>query len=282
MLLTTIQTISNRWNYLDDEFIPFLDPLGLARYMQVATAVATALWLLILDAQRRATYRRLSLESRDRGSLAMPLAKEFADGKLLWLNVGLPREVPWGDKTVRTAIRKAPVEGRRFVGKLNLEGDAQTDLAGNGGEQHAADRIHLEMFGARESVARDAAQLDLSPHLPAGPTGSGAVISFARSGISVAWNPQFSSLLELGEACDVPVRWSGQTGVRDACITGLIGGSIHYLPQPIERLLDGNVLVCCSRPEANGTLIDPKRHIQIREERECQHQKPATFQLTEV
>ena len=50
--------------------------------------------------------------------------------RLLSVNVGLPRDVTWNGKTVRTAIWKNPVEGRRMVCKLNLVGDAQGDLAG--------------------------------------------------------------------------------------------------------------------------------------------------------
>ena len=57
--------------------------------------------------------------------------------RLLSLNVGLPRDITWNGKTVRTAIWKFPVEGRRMVRKLNIEGDAQADLAGHGGEQRA-------------------------------------------------------------------------------------------------------------------------------------------------
>src|SRR5215475_922481 len=57
--------------------------------------------------------------------------------RLLSLNVGLPRDITWNGKTVRTAIWKFSVEGRRMVRKLNIEGDAQGDLAGHGGEQRA-------------------------------------------------------------------------------------------------------------------------------------------------
>jgi MOSC domain-containing protein YiiM len=57
--------------------------------------------------------------------------------RLLSLNVGLPREITWKGQTVRTAIWKVPVTGRRMVRKLNIEGDAQADLAGHGGEQRA-------------------------------------------------------------------------------------------------------------------------------------------------
>jgi MOSC domain-containing protein YiiM len=53
------------------------------------------------------------------------------------INVGLPRDVKWRGKTVRTAIWKQPVNGRVLVTRLNLIGDAQADLSGHGGEQRA-------------------------------------------------------------------------------------------------------------------------------------------------
>jgi len=57
--------------------------------------------------------------------------------RLLSVNVGLPREIEWRGKTVRTAIRKDPVQGRRIVRRVNIDGDGQGDLAGHGGEQRA-------------------------------------------------------------------------------------------------------------------------------------------------
>jgi hypothetical protein len=47
--------------------------------------------------------------------------------RLLSVNVGLPRDVTWNSKTVRTAIWKSPVEGRRMARKLDIDGDAQGD-----------------------------------------------------------------------------------------------------------------------------------------------------------
>jgi MOSC domain-containing protein YiiM len=47
--------------------------------------------------------------------------------------VGLPREIEWKAKVVRTSIFKVPVQGRVRVGKLNLEGDQQSDLSVHGG-----------------------------------------------------------------------------------------------------------------------------------------------------
>jgi ferredoxin len=89
------------------------------------------------------------------------------------------------------------------------------------------------------------------PHLPAEPVGTGPLVSFARSGLNVRWDPAFQSLLEMAEACDVPVRWSCGTGVCHNCETALIGGDVSYRPDPVEPPADGNALICCSRPQGD-------------------------------
>jgi ferredoxin-NADP reductase/MOSC domain-containing protein YiiM len=114
--------------------------------------------------------------------------------------------------------------------------------------------VHTEIFGSLEATTPGMAKVVHTPHLPQGAPGSGPPVSFARSGITAAWDPKFESLLELAEACDVPVRWSCRTGVCHTCMTGLIGGSIIYNPEPLERPAPGNVLVCCSQPNAGVTL----------------------------
>jgi len=57
--------------------------------------------------------------------------------KLLSINVGLPREVEWRGKVVRTSIFKAPVPGRVRVSSLNVQGDRQSDLSVHGGADKA-------------------------------------------------------------------------------------------------------------------------------------------------
>jgi ferredoxin-NADP reductase/MOSC domain-containing protein YiiM len=117
-----------------------------------------------------------------------------------------------------------------------------------------AGNVHTEIFGSLEAITPGMAQVAHTPHRPQGAPGSGPPVSFARSGITAAWDPKFGSLLELAEACDVPVRWSCRTGVCHTCMTGLIAGSIVYNPEPLERPALGNVLVCCSQPNASITL----------------------------
>jgi len=117
-----------------------------------------------------------------------------------------------------------------------------------------AENVHTEIFGSLEAITPGMAQVVHTPHPPQGPPGSGPAVSFARSGMTAAWDPKFGSLLELAEACDVPVRWSCRTGVCHTCMTGLIGGLVVYNPEPLERPAPGNVLVCCSQPNAGVTL----------------------------
>ena len=117
-----------------------------------------------------------------------------------------------------------------------------------------AENVHTEIFGTLDSITPGVASVVHTPHLPQGAPGSGPSVSFARSGITRPWDNKFASLLELAEACDVPVRWSCRTGVCHTCMTGLIGGSVAYDPEPLERPANGNVLVCCSLPDANVVL----------------------------
>ncbi len=67
-------------------------------------------------------------------------------GVVVSVNVGLPQNVAWQGRTVRTAIWKKPVTGRIFARRLNLDGDGQGDLAGHGGEQRAIMVYQLEAY----------------------------------------------------------------------------------------------------------------------------------------
>jgi len=66
--------------------------------------------------------------------------------RLLSVNVGLPRDIVWRGRTVHTGVWKNPVTGRCRVGRLNLEGDGQGDLAGHGGEHRAVFVYQIESY----------------------------------------------------------------------------------------------------------------------------------------
>jgi ferredoxin-NADP reductase/MOSC domain-containing protein YiiM len=116
-------------------------------------------------------------------------------------------------------------------------------------------RVHTEIFGAAPSQTPGiAATATRPPHPPAGAPGTGPVIAFARSGLTVPWDPGYASLLELAEACDVPVRWSCRTGVCHTCETGLLSGTVSYAPDPVDDPADGDILICCSQPSGDLAL----------------------------
>ncbi len=66
--------------------------------------------------------------------------------RLLSVNVGLPRDVTWNGKTVRTPSLEISGRGRRMVRKLDIDGDAQADLAGHGGEQRAVFVYQMDSY----------------------------------------------------------------------------------------------------------------------------------------
>jgi MOSC domain-containing protein YiiM len=80
--------------------------------------------------------------------------------RVLSVNVGLPREVMWRGKPVRTGIYKEPVSGRVAVASLNLAGDGQADLRVHGGRDKAVYAYPSEYY---ELWSRERPELELGP-----------------------------------------------------------------------------------------------------------------------
>jgi ferredoxin-NADP reductase/MOSC domain-containing protein YiiM len=154
---------------------------------------------------------------------------------------------------------------REALAALGLPVDAQTYLCGPPGFMDAMtaaltdlglqpDRIHTERFSSLTAVnpgvvgaARPA------PHAPAVP-GTGPMVTFARAGLTVAFDESRASLLEMAEACDVPTRWSCRTGVCHTCSTPLLTGAVDYSPPPLTEPDTGEALLCCARPLGDVVL----------------------------
>ena len=121
----------------------------------------------------------------------------------------------------------------------------------------APEQIHMELFNGSESMTPGVVGgATRNPHLPADDANTGALVSFARSGIAAHWKPSaYQSILELAEACDVPVRWACRSGVCHSCESGLVSGAVVYGPEPLDKPADGNLLVCCSQP-AGDVVVD--------------------------
>lgn len=75
--------------------------------------------------------------------------------KLVSLNCGLPREVPWRGQSVTTSIYKEPVDVRVALRTLNLDGDRQSDLTVHGGKDKAVYCYPTEYYGYWQSELPD-------------------------------------------------------------------------------------------------------------------------------
>jgi ferredoxin len=113
----------------------------------------------------------------------------------------------------------------------------------------APERVSTEAFGAVAVYASGLVKTgDRAPHAPDGPPGGGPIVTFVRSNVAVPWDDRFPNLIDLAEACDVPVGFGCRNGVCHNCESGLVEGAVAYDPEPLEAPPDGRVLVCCSRP----------------------------------
>ena len=210
-----------------------------------------------------------------------------ASPQLLSVNVGLPRDIPWNGRTVRTAGGRRHVcyslpgagdrMGQNFdeVGHLSPSVFARVAVAREaevylcGPTRFMADmkqalaslgvapgRIHVEIFNGGETMTPGVVNAPARvPHPPADDAPTGPLVSFARSGIAAHWKAgAYGSLLDLADACDVPVRWSCRTGVCHSCESGLVSGAVAYDPAPLDDPAAGNLLVCCSRPQSDVVI----------------------------
>jgi len=116
------------------------------------------------------------------------------------------------------------------------------------------DRIHTERFSSLTAINPGVlATARPVPHPPA-LAGTGPPVTFARAGLTVPFEENLASLLELAEACDVPTRWSCRTGVCHTCVTPLLSGAVTYSPPPLAEPDADQVLLCCARPKGAVVL----------------------------
>lgn len=68
-------------------------------------------------------------------------------GRVVSLNVGTPRQVEWHGRTVTSAIWKEPVDGRRLLAGVNVDGDGQADRRVHGGPTKSVYAYAREDYG---------------------------------------------------------------------------------------------------------------------------------------
>jgi ferredoxin-NADP reductase len=119
----------------------------------------------------------------------------------------------------------------------------------------APEHVAIETFGAADVVTAPGLEGERpAPHPPTGPPGDGPTVTFSRSNLTVPWDREYISLLELAEACDVPVSFGCRSGVCHYCESGLLTGEVAYTTEPLERPDAEHVLVCCAAPSSGITL----------------------------
>jgi ferredoxin-NADP reductase/MOSC domain-containing protein YiiM len=157
-------------------------------------------------------------------------------------------------RSVFAALGLPPDADAYLCGPTQFMADMEEALTALG---VAPERIHIEIFNGGESRTPGVVgAIARAPHPPSDEANTGPLVSFARSGISTHWDAaRYASILEMAEACDVPVRWACRTGVCHNCESGLVSGSVVYEPRPLDKPADGNLLVCCSQP-ASDVVID--------------------------
>jgi ferredoxin len=140
-----------------------------------------------------------------------------------------------------------------LCGPVRFMADMKTALANLG---FAPQSVHAETFNGGESLNPGiVGGASRAPHVPEGDTGTGPLVSFAGSGVAAHWNPSvYESILELAEACDVPVRWSCRSGVCHNCESGLVSGAVVHEPDPLDPPASGNLLICCARPQGDVVI----------------------------
>jgi ferredoxin-NADP reductase/MOSC domain-containing protein YiiM len=154
------------------------------------------------------------------------------------------------DKLVGLGV---PADATAYVcGPASFMADMQDALAAVGLDPG---RIRTELFGALPSVNPGlTGPVRPAPHQPPRPAGTGPLVTFARSGLTVPFPATSRSVLELADACDVPSRWGCRTGVCHTCTTPVLSGDVAYSPDPLEPPPDGEVLICCARPRTDLVL----------------------------
>jgi ferredoxin-NADP reductase/MOSC domain-containing protein YiiM/ferredoxin len=213
-------------------------------------------------------------------AMLQALAEAHSDRQIWWLHgARSPGDQPFAEEAealcaslsnVHTHVYYSRSDGRRLtaseLAELDPPRDAEAYLcgpipfmdeisAGLAAIGIDASRIHTEPFGPAAGLTPGIASTPARPpHAPAGQPGNGPTVEFARSDLAIPWSDDYGSLLELAEACDVPVRWSCRTGVCHNCETTLIGGELDYSPDPVEPPAEGSALICCSQPRDDVVL----------------------------
>ncbi len=128
------------------------------------------------------------------------------------------------------------------------------------------ERIRYEFFGpatllrASPPLIKEAGALAPSAQAasglsaPATATTDALTVTFSRSGLSVAWDPSFETLLDFAEAQGLTPAFSCRAGICSTCMCDMPAGEVDYVAEPLDEPPQGKALLCCSRPRSDVVI----------------------------
>jgi len=111
-------------------------------------------------------------------------------------------------------------------------------------------RIQAEAFGPASLKRRADGAAAAPPPLP--PPAQQATVVFARSGEAAEWTPSHGSLLEFAEGKGLNPPFSCRAGHCRSCATRITAGQVAYAEPTAWRPAEGEALLCCAVPAAEG------------------------------
>lgn len=151
----------------------------------------------------------------------------------------------------RLRVRQTGVEGRLDLDQLGAEvqdwRERQTWVCGPEGMLKQADsvwsaadisdRLHLERFAVSKAA----------------PAGAGGMVTFARSGRSVAADAA-TSLMDAGEGAGVQMPFGCRMGICQSCVVDLVEGHVRDLRTGVEHEPGTRVQTCVSAASGDCRL----------------------------
>ena len=114
------------------------------------------------------------------------------------------------------------------------------------------DRIRYEFFGPATLLRpREKEQHLPPPTLLSNGDTDGPTVHFAKSGLSVVWDPKAANLLEFAEEQGLMPDFSCRAGTCESCKTKVVLGKVEYLFEPFEKPSSDYTLLCCSVPKGD-------------------------------
>ena len=112
--------------------------------------------------------------------------------------------------------------------------------------------IHFEAFGPSSIKRRQPAAVALPRDT--GTIETGIVVTFAKSGKQLPWQPAAGNLLEFAESHGISVDSGCRAGSCGSCQTTILAGEVAYRQAPDYDPEPGTCLLCSCTPKTDVTL----------------------------